>query len=246
MLAADPDSNFALLRLATPPRNPVILPLESTDTPRTGTFVVAVTAPLDLGPTPSFGLIAGQDRGFAERTFPIRFIRVSVPANPGEGGSPVLDLSGRVIGMMIASVPELRASYVLPVRALQRLRDDVIFHGGVRPGWVGLDLEEQVGTRSVLVKEVLPGTPAAAAGLAAGDLLLQMDGQPVKGLDEFRESSFYARIGQLVSLRIRRGTEVKDLVVTVAAKPPPAAVVEQTERESPPLEEEPKSRHPSK
>jgi S1-C subfamily serine protease len=250
VLGAEPESNFALLRLAEPPKGATVLPLSSSGVPHAGSFVVAVTAPLDLSPSPSFGMVAGRDRSFGDRTFPIRFLRVTVPAGPGEGGAPVMDLSGRVIGMMIASIPELRSSYVLPAQALARLRDDVVFHGGVRPGWVGMDLEERTvpgaTRREVFVQSVLPDTPAAAAGLRPGDHVVRVDGLPVSSLDEFRESSFYARIGQVIALQVMRGGELVDVAVTVRARPPPKAVVEATERASSPLEPEPRVRRPAK
>lgn len=251
VLATDPDTNFALLRVADPPKNINAFALAPEEAAPPGTFALAITAPLDLAPAPAFGLVTGRDRGFAERTFPIRFLRVSIPANPGEGGAPVLDLSGRLIGMIIASIPELTSSYVLPVRALQRLRDDAVFHGGVRPGWVGLDLEErplpsEPARRGVFVKTVLPETPAFVAGIATGDQLLSVDGGAVNSLDEFRESSFYARIGQVIGLRVRRAGEVRDVAVTVGAKPAPPEVIEKTDRPPGEPSAEPKARHPAK
>lgn len=244
VLGSDAESNFALLRLVNPPKTHGVLPLTPDDPPAIGNFVVAITAPLDLAPTPSLGLASGRDRGFAQRVFPIRFLRVSIPANPGEGGSPVLDLSGRLVGMMIASIPELRSSYVLPARAILRLRDDILFHGGVRPGWAGMDVLERIesGIRTIYIERIAEGSPAEIAGLQTGDQLLQMDGNPVQGIEDIREASFYARIGQVLSFRIRRGNDLLDVPLTISARPLPRAVFEQTERPSPPLPPEPRTR----
>jgi S1-C subfamily serine protease len=247
ILAVDTDANFALLRVSELPKTFRVLPLAPDESPVVGSFVVAVTAPLDLAPSPAFGMVSGHDRGFSDRRFPIRFVRISIQAHPGEGGSPVVDLSGRVVGMMIASIPEISSSYVLPVKAIQRLRDDVVFHGGVRPGWVGLDLEERPlpadgGRIGVFVQAVLPETPAAAAGLQAGDHIVTVDGAPARSMDEFRESSFYARIGQVIVLQVRRAGVQMDVAVTVGAKPPPRAVIEATERPSTPLDAPPRGR----
>jgi serine protease Do len=225
VLGTDAETNFALLRaLSLPPRvSALVLPTD-TSPPEIGTLVVAVTAPLDLDPTPTLGLIAGRDGGFSGRTFPLPYLRISVPANPGESGSPVLDLSGRVVGMMIASVPDLGSSYALPTSAMVRLRDDIVFNGGPRPGWIGWDVVERsdrntASGRRLEVTAVQDGSPAAAAGVLVGDSLVRLGDAPVRSLVDLRVVTFFARSGEVLRATVRRDGREFDVALTVADRP---------------------------
>lgn len=232
LVGSDRSTNFALLRVAElPPRFSVLATGDDPSAPEPGSFALAITAPLDFPPTPSVGIVLGVDGGFGGRAFSVPYVRVGIPAHLGEGGSPVLDLNGRLVGMMIASLPEVQASYVLPGKALQRLRDDILFHGGPQAGWAGLNLIERPergapGGRVVVIEKIDAGTPAATAGLEAGDIVVAIDGTPVRSESDVRAAGFYSRVGQYVQLTIRRGERTRDYAVVLAAPPAGTAAPE--------------------
>src|SRR5690606_8867721 len=104
------------------------------------------------------------------------YLRVNLPARRGEGGSPAVDLNGGLIGMMVASLPEIGSSYLLPVDALLRVRDRLLFSGEMRYGWIGAEFEERISRtdgRYVEIKAVVRGTPAQQAGIRRGDRLIR-------------------------------------------------------------------------
>lgn len=219
----DHTSNLALLRLDTLPRSFAFLHLtDGPDLPPIGGFVVRLSMPLEFEATPELGTVAGFESRFGGRFFPCKFIRTSVDAAPGDGGAAYLDLSGRLIGLQVGSLPEVGSTYVLPARAAMRLRDDFLFYGEIQYGWIGFEVREvssvEDGERLVLA-EVMEDTPAEKVGLRAEDVLLQVGDYPVRTVDDLRNAMFYARVGQYIQLQVRRDGEVHELAVRLGKRP---------------------------
>lgn len=187
---------FGIIHLEEAPRRPPV-----------GSFLLSISLPLEFGPTPNWGLLGGQESYFGNRFFPTTYLRVGIPAAPGAGGSPVFDLQGNFLGMVVASLPDLNSSYVLPTRALMKVRDDLLFRGEVVRAFLGVEINEQSGAdigRQVIVSDVMEGGPAWRAGLRVNDVLVEFADRPIKRFDDFVETVFFLRPGQevhVVSLR---------------------------------------------
>lgn len=223
MLGADLFTNFSLLRLVTLPEQFGFLRLpDSAEMPAIGTGVLAITAPLDFGPSPNFGLVSGIESSFGNRTFPCSYIRINLPASPGEIGSPVLDLEGRLVGMMVAGIVDLESSYVLPARAALKLRDDLLFGGEVSYGWVGFDIRvEHTRQRGIelIIGNIVAGSPAEEAGMQDGDVLKRFAGEAMGSAADLRNAFFFTREGQYVRLQVMRSGEEREFNVRVAKRP---------------------------
>jgi serine protease Do len=223
-LGSDPETNLSLLQvMVLPDRFSHLTISGSGNMPSIGSLVVAITCPLEFEPSPSLGMVTGHESSFSQRTFPVTYVRVNLPANPGEGGAPVMDLHGRLVGIMVASLPEVRSSYLLPARAILRVRDDLLFSGKVEYGWVGMELEERVDRRlgrHIVIQRVPEGTPAAEAGLRAGDQLLKMGDTAIRRADDVRNANFYHRVGDFIDIQVRRNGEVLDFAVRMVLRPP--------------------------
>jgi S1-C subfamily serine protease len=186
LIGLDDRANIAFLRTNTLPDSFSFFHLgDSSELPEVARFVLRLSMPLELGVTPDFGLVSGHEGRFGDRFFPCKYIRTNIPAGPGDGGSAYLDLSGRLIGIQVGSLPDIGASYALPARAALRLRDEILFSGEVTYGWLGfeVDIDSTIehGKRLVL-GEIFADSPAGQAGLIEGDILQRIGDYTVTSL----------------------------------------------------------------
>src|ERR1700730_608649 len=194
-LMADLRSGIAMLKvdLASP-----TLPIGSSDQLEIATPVVAIGYPLDLAETPSFGMIAGFDRKCFGGYFPTKHLRVNLPPQRGEGGAPLLNLKGEVVGILLYSF-EHNACYALPIEAAEKLRSDYVRFGEPRYGWIGTNVQEAAapveGSRAVTTK-VMKDTPAADAGAQAGGVGLQIGRTKVHEAAQILHTSFFFTAGE--------------------------------------------------
>ena len=189
VVGRDAIANIALLKLKDkkPSEFSFLRVTELPVLPRPGTFVVTLSAPLQFPPSPAMGVVQGHESNFGNRMFPARMLRTSVSVGPGEVGAPMLDLNGRFIGMVFASLPDLRSSCVLPASAVLRVRDDLLFSGKVSYAWFGLTVTSMIveGGLRVQVDKILVDSPVAGSGIRKGDLLLKIgDHQQTKRLGD--------------------------------------------------------------
>jgi serine protease Do len=205
-LMADLRSGIAMLKidLASP-----ALPIGSSEQLEIATPVVTIGYPLDLAETPSFGMIAGFDRKCFGGYFATKHLRVNLPPQRGEGGAPLLNLKGEVVGILLYSF-ENNSCYALPIEAAEKIRSDYVRFGEPRYGWIGTDVQEAStpvdGSRAVTT-EVMKGTPAAEAGLKPGDVVLQIGRTKVHEAEDILEASFFLTAGDAVPITIARGDE---------------------------------------
>src|SRR5437588_5114508 len=138
-LLADIRSGIAMLKvdLASP-----ALPIGNSEQLEIATPIVAIGYPLDLAETPSFGMIAGFDRKCFGGYFPTRHLRVNLPPQRGEGGAPVLNLKGEVVGILLYSFENNSSCYALPIEAAEKFRTDFARFGEARHGWIGFRVKE--------------------------------------------------------------------------------------------------------
>lgn len=223
VIGHDERSNIAFLRTHTLPDKFTFLHLvDSPELPKTGSFVLRFSMPLEFKASPSIGLVSGYESRFGERFFPCTYIRTSIPAGPGDGGSAFIDLSGRLLGIQVGSLPDVDSSYILPARAAMRIRDDVLFSGKVTYGWIGFEVEAQSSIeegRMLVLSQVFDDSPAESTGFLPGDVLRQIGDYPITVLDDLRNAMFYTRVGQYVDVLIQRGEETRRFNVKMASRP---------------------------
>lgn len=209
VIGNDPRTNVGLLQVLKLPRSFSYIPLTlSDDVHQIGSFVMAITSPLDFSPTPSIGLVTGSESFFSNFVFPFTYTRVGIPGGPAEGGSPILDIDGRLVGISVASVPEVRSSYVVPTRALIRLHAQLETQGSVQYGGLPVEFAERPDRlnvdKEIYVSEILPGSSASEAGLQKGDILRDINGLPAESINQLRDTIFFAEIGDFLSLEFER------------------------------------------
>ncbi len=238
--AHDPLTDLSVLRLLRPDGDGRPFPyaeLGDSDALQVGEPVLAMGNPLALSSSVSLGIVANPRRVFTdfsgssledmelgggERTGVFtRWIQHDALILPGNSGGPLVDLEGRVVG--INELGQAGLGFAIPARVAGRVLEQVVEHGRVPRGWFGFRVlpVAKLGRESgALVSAVLPGSPAEAAGLQPGDLLLRLAGEPV-ALRFFEEvPPFYARVAELplgerVELVVERGGLMRTLAGAV-------------------------------
>jgi S1-C subfamily serine protease len=226
-------TNVSVLRVLELPDDFSIITLDSNMAqPRLGAIAIAITCPLDFEPSPSMGLVTGMDKKLGNKVFPTEYIRTSISVDAGQGGCPVLDINGHFIGMSVASITELDASYCLPVAALARVRDDLLFSGRIIHSWMGFEVAEKLGSNAdnaAYLSTVIEGAPADQAGLLEGDHLISIAGHPINDVSDVPGAVFFTRANQFTSITVKRGEELMEFSLKTLPRPEKGPVIEQAE-----------------
>lgn len=216
-------TNISVLRVLVPPENFAMINLDTNvGHPNLGAIAVSIACPLDLDPSPAMGLFTGVDKKLAHQIFPTEYIRTTIPVDAGQGGCPVLDINGRFIGMTVASIPDLGGSYCLPVDALVRVRDDLMFSGKIIHSWLGFEVTARLNdldSDEVVLSKVHAEAPAAKAGLQEGDRLLSIGGREIGEVTDVRGAIFFTRANQFTSIKFERDGEIREVSVKTLPRP---------------------------
>lgn len=231
VIGKDPDTDLAVIRLTETPKEPLtIVPLGDSDKLIVGQKVLAIGNPFGLDRTLTTGVISGLQRPIrAQNGRPIEgAIQTDASINPGNSGGPLLDSHGRMIGInsQIESTSGSSAGvgFAIPVSIAKRIVPQLIRDGEIRRPKLGISprdvasLQNQVRTpvsSGVLIVSVLPGGPAANAGLRGvvqtedgdvelGDIIVAIDGEKVDSNDDLFKILDKHKVGDTVSLEIIR------------------------------------------
>jgi S1-C subfamily serine protease len=154
-------------------------------------------------------------------------VRTTAPMHSGFGGGALLDASGGLVGVATATVIR-GTSVAIPASIAWHTAAAILEHGGLKRGYLGiagqpvrLSGRQRVGEREVglLVISVTPGAPAADAGLLVGDVILELDGQPVESPENLFDLLVGDRVAKRVTLKVHRGGTVVDASVTIGERP---------------------------
>ena len=230
-LVADSRSGVAILKIESPGMETPFLPMAKGPL-EIASPVVTVAYPMDMGLTPNFGMVSGFDLKFLGRYFATRHIRASVPVQRGEGGAPLLNLRGEVVGMVISSLDGGASCFAVPINVVEKISRDYFHFGRPLPGFLGLvvniDTAPVQSGSAVMVESVQEGSPADKAGLFPGDVLLQIGSQPIRVPEDVVDASFFLTAGEPVEVKVLREGHAPlafqvEPAEKVSAQSPPAA-----------------------
>jgi serine protease Do len=226
-------TNISVLRVLELPKEFSIISMDSNlERPRRGALAIAIACPLDFEPSPSMGIVTGMDKKLGNKVFPTEYIRTSISVDAGQGGCPILDINGQFIGMSVASIPELKASYCLPVDALARVRDDLLFSGQIIHSWMGFEVAERLGAdevNAVYLSKLIDSAPAKQAGLLEGDHLVSIGGRAINDVSDVPGAVFFTRANQFTTIVVRRGEETMEFSVKTLPRPEQGPVIGEAE-----------------
>jgi len=204
VLLNDSRSGIAVLRSE---EQNAFLPLGNSNELRIASPVVVIGYPLDLDVSPGFGLISGFDKKFGGTYFSTTHIRANIPVQRGQGGAPLLDLEGRVVGIVSSSVDGGATCHVLPIEAAEKIRRDLARFGGPKHGWVGVKVEKTdapAGGSHAIVCDLDPEAPAGLSGLQTGDIVVRIGDHRVKCPEDILDASFFLTAGEEAEIEVVR------------------------------------------
>jgi S1-C subfamily serine protease len=228
LVGRDPGSDLALLRIDASGLSPLS---RSAVEPRVGHLALAIGRPGPSGAMASLGVISAVGgplrlRGGASLE---RFVRADVAMLPGFSGGPLVDATGNLIGLNSSTLGRAGQLTVLAA-SIDATLSALLQHGRVRRGYLGIGAQavrlpgaiaqilDNGQEQGLLVVSVEAGGPADNAGLMLGDVILAVDGGEVGQVEQLQERLSGDRVGRSVPVRLIRGGEPREIVVTVGER----------------------------
>ena len=232
LIGRDPETDIAVLQI--PGGNLTAVPMGDSDRLRVGDFVLAVGNPFGLGQTVTSGIVSALGRSGLGIEGYEDFIQTDASINPGNSGGALVDLEGRLIGINTAILApgggNIGIGFAVPINMARQVLDQLVSYGEIRRGRIGVaiqdltpDLARALGTtksEGALIARVVPGSPAARAGLKASDLVVAVDGAPIHSASELRNRVGLSRIGDSVTLTVDRGGGERTVTVRIEQASP--------------------------
>lgn len=238
LVGQDDKLDVAVLRMDTQGTRVPAARFGNSDTLQVGDVVLALGNPFGVGQSVSFGIVSAVQRSAAPLSPYARFIQTDAPINPGNSGGALVDSTGAVVGINSGIFSKSGVSngigFAIPASLVQRIVGDIVATGSVVRPWFGAEgqamgptLAKELGlpdSRGVLLTGVLPGSPAAEAGLQRGDVLLNLAGQAVDNPAALNEQILATPnlLGKATALTYWRGGRRLDTTVVLTALPPRA------------------------
>ncbi len=232
LIGTDPVTDIALIKIDG--QNLPTVPIGDSDKLRIGEWVLAIGSPYGLTSTITAGIVSAKGRSLADnREFKIEsFIQTDAAVNPGNSGGALVNIKGELVGINTAIYSNTGSyagcAFAVPVRMAQKVVEDLLDYGSVQRGLLGISMlnnSEQLSTEKklstsegVYIAEAVKGGAAAAAGVKEGDVLMAINGEKVRNATSVQEMINRFRPGDKVTLSIVRGSDRKDIEVTLIGK----------------------------
>jgi serine protease Do len=227
VVGTDPKTDLALIKVNESGDYPFVA--FSKEQPRIGDWVVAIGNPYGLGGTVTAGIISAEGRDIGDGPYD-RFLQIDAPINRGNSGGPTFNMKGEVVGVNTAiyspSGGSVGIGFAIPAATVDSVIG-ALEHGGVVPrGYLGVnvqpvteDMAESMGMKTAkgaIVAEAMSGTPAADAGLKAGDVITKLNGQVVDDASDLTRRIGSFKPSDKVELTYMRDGAEKTAQITLA------------------------------
>jgi serine protease Do/serine protease DegQ len=213
LVGADPGTDIALLQIA--PAKLVDTKWGDSDALRVGDFVVAIGNPFGIGQTATSGIVSALGRSGLSMEGYEYFIQTDASINPGNSGGALINLRGELVGINSAIIGpsggNVGIGFAVPSVLARAVMEQLIRFGEVKRGRLGISMQDVAGGEGAQVADVQGNSPAAQAGLKTGDVVIALNGRPVRGAAELRARLSVVPVGESVDLRVQRGSEAQVL-----------------------------------
>ncbi len=229
IVAIDEETDLAVLKIAA--KALPVMEYGDSDALRPGQIVLAIGSPLGLSSSVTMGVVSAVARQLAPED-PMVYVQTDSAINPGNSGGALVDTEGRLIGINTMILTQSGGSegigFAAPSNIVKNVVAQIIKFGRVRRGEIGVHAQtitplmaEALGLdvdTGVILSDVAPGSPAATAGLRAGDLVMALDGKPMENGRQFRINVYARGAGERVRVDVRRAGRDVSVQVAVAER----------------------------
>src|SRR3984893_4895459 len=226
----DPKTDLAIVRIEPGTSVLPVAELGDSDKLRIGQWAIAIGNPFGLDRTVTVGIISATGRTKVGVATYEAFIQTDASINPGNSGGPLLNLDGRVIGINTAILSSGQGiGFAIPSNMGRELMTQLIAKGRVVRGWLGISIQALTddlaagfgasGKGGVLVADVMKDSPAEAAGMKAGDIIVDLGGTPIKEVTELQKRVAAVPPGRPVTMTVLRDRRPTKLTVKVGEQP---------------------------
>lgn len=210
----DPTFDLAVIKIKA--GDLPILAMGDSDATEVGEWVVAIGNPLGFENSVTVGVVSAKNRTLQAPGVSFQgFMQTDAAINPGNSGGPLIDLKGKAIGLNTAIVPYAQGiGFAVPINMAKQVMDDLIKHGEVRRGWLGVVVQPLTASlveaykipvkEGAIIADVQQDGPAAKAGLERGDVVTAINGEKVKNSQDVVFSIRKKMQGEKVDLEIYR------------------------------------------
>lgn len=239
VLGADPVTDVAVIKIDA--SNLPTVTLSNSDQIQPGEWAIAIGNPLGLDNTVTEGIISATGRSSGQVGMPderVNYIQTDAAINPGNSGGPLLNQQGEVIGMNTAIIQDAQGiGFAIPINTVDRIANQLAEHGKVDHAYLGVQmltltpqLKQEINRdpnsglsvsedRGVLVGKVIPDSPAAKAGLRAGDVISQVNGQTVTDASTLQQLVEASQVGSHLQIGLKRNGQEMTISVQTESVP---------------------------
>jgi len=232
LIGTDPGTDIAVLQI--PAQNLTALRLGDSDLLQIGDYVLAIGNPFGIGQTVTSGIVSALGRSGLNSESYEDFIQTDASINPGNSGGALVSLRGELIGINTAIIGpaggNVGIGFAVPSNMARAVMSQIVRHGEVRRGRLGVEMGDLTPaiarelrlnvSEGAVVGNVQPGSPAEKAGLRQHDVIVAMNGRPIRGSAELRARLGLTAVGDEVELKVVRGADTRSVRARIA---PPQA-----------------------
>lgn len=245
LIGTDPPSDIAVIKIKSD--NLSIIPFGDSDLMDVGESVIAIGNPFGLTQTVTFGIISAKGRSNIGITDYENFIQTDAAINPGNSGGPLINLRGEIIGVNTAIFTRTGGyqgiGFAVPINMARSIMEDLIKQGTVSRGWLGVGIQDinsglakkfkLENTHGSLITTVFENTPAGVAGIQTGDVVIALNGKPIRNSAQFRNQIASARANAMVEIKLIRKGKTKMITVKLDERPSDPMMVAKKPEEEP-------------
>ena len=233
VIGSDPETDIAVLKIEAK-KLPTPITLGKVESVHVGDVVLAIGNPFGVGQTVTSGIVSALGRDHVGINTFENFIQTDAAINPGNSGGALIDTRGNLIGINTAIYSNNGGSmgigFAIPINLAKQVMESILANGSVTRGWIGVEPQnlskepsESLGlpanTEGVLISGVLENGPAARGGIKPGDVLIAVNGNPIKDVRSLLNQIAQISPGNVAKLTILRKGKEMELTAQTGERP---------------------------
>ena len=231
VIGTDPQTDIAVVKIAT--TGLPTISLGDSSKLEVGDYCFAIGNPFGVGETATMGIVSATGRNGLSIEDYEDFIQTDAAINPGNSGGALVNALGELVGINTAILSggggNQGIGFAIPINMAKYVMDQILKHGKVVRGYIGVGIQDVTpelarvfhvtAEKGALVSNVDPNSPGGKAGLQRGDVITEIDGQPVQGANDLRLKVGTMTPGTTVHLKVNRNGEMRDLSFALGEAP---------------------------